>query len=141
MKKSISYRDKLLDLAKIYNIYEVKNYIKNKKYLTTGQLELILKKNKVPVPTELNKNILQIHSKKITKPFNQVGSATSNFIKSIIAGFSNSIFYIIKNLKKLIISCVNGVVNFLSWIGRTTINILNQAYNFKVEEKKANKFD
>ena len=64
MKKIISYRDKLLELAKIYNILEIKNYIKNKKHLTSAQIEHILKKNKVPVPKEINKSLLEIHKKK-----------------------------------------------------------------------------
>ena len=45
MKKKLSYRDKLLELAYIYNVKEFKDYIKSRKNLTTGQLELILKKN------------------------------------------------------------------------------------------------
>ena len=44
MKKSLSYRDKLLELAKIYNISEIQNYIRNKKNLTTSQIEHLLKK-------------------------------------------------------------------------------------------------
>ena len=44
MKKIISYREKLLELANIYKIAEVRSYAKNKKYLTTPQLEHILKK-------------------------------------------------------------------------------------------------
>ena len=65
MKKNTSYRDKLLELSKIYKISDVQSYIKNKKYLTTAQIEHILKKNKVPIPTEINKSILEIHSKKL----------------------------------------------------------------------------
>ena len=49
MKKKLSYRDKLLELAYIYNVKEIQEYIKNKKNLTSGQLELILKKNKIVV--------------------------------------------------------------------------------------------
>ena len=67
MKKIITYREKLLELAKIYNIAEIRNYIRNKKYLTTAQIELILKKSRVPIPKEINKNLLEIHSKKIKK--------------------------------------------------------------------------
>ena len=67
MKKNLSYREKLLELAKIYKIYEIQNYIKSKKYLTSAQIEHILKKNKVPIPTEINKSIIEIHSKKISK--------------------------------------------------------------------------
>ena len=44
MKKNISYREKLLDLASIYNVSDIKTYIKNKKYLTTAQIEHLLKK-------------------------------------------------------------------------------------------------
>ena len=55
MKKIISYREKLLELANIYKIAEVRSYAKNKKYLTTPQLDIYIKKNKVPIPTEINK--------------------------------------------------------------------------------------
>ena len=44
MKKKLSYRDKLIELAYIYNVKEIKDYEKRRKNLTTGQLELILKK-------------------------------------------------------------------------------------------------
>ena len=49
MKKTLSYRDKLLELGRIYNISEIQNYIKRKKNLTTQQIEHILKKNNVSV--------------------------------------------------------------------------------------------
>ena len=44
MKKNLSYRDKLLELGRIYKITEIQNYIKRKKNLTTQQIEHILKK-------------------------------------------------------------------------------------------------
>ena len=84
MKKNLSYRDQLLELSHIYKILEIKNYIKNKKYLTTAQLEHILKKNKVPIPKEINKNIIDIYQKKITKSFSKVKDSivnSTNFIK------------------------------------------------------------
>ena len=31
MKKKLTYRDKLLELAKIYNVKEIQDYIKGKK--------------------------------------------------------------------------------------------------------------
>ena len=73
MKKIISYRDKLIELANIYRISEVLNYIKNKKHLSTPQLEHLLKKNKVPIPTEINKTVFEIQAKKIKKPFYNAG--------------------------------------------------------------------
>ena len=47
MKKRLSYRDKLLELAYIYNVKEIQDYTKRRKDLTTGQIELILKKTKL----------------------------------------------------------------------------------------------
>ena len=43
MKKKLTYRDKLLELSRIYNVKEIHDYIKSKKNLTSGQLELILR--------------------------------------------------------------------------------------------------
>ena len=62
MKKKLSYRDKLLELAYIYNVKEIQDYTKNRKNLTTGQIELILKKNKIlnGIPNE--KNFYFVHS-------------------------------------------------------------------------------
>ena len=47
MKKKLSYRDKLLELANIYDVKEIKDYVKSSKNLTVGQIELILRKNKI----------------------------------------------------------------------------------------------
>ena len=52
MKKKLSYRDKLLELAYIYNVKEIQDYTKNRKNLTTGQIELILKKNRIIIPKD-----------------------------------------------------------------------------------------
>ena len=41
MKKNLSYRDKLLELASIYKISEVQNYIKRKKNLKIIGPEII----------------------------------------------------------------------------------------------------
>ncbi|MBO6485473.1 MAG: glucosaminidase domain-containing protein [Pelagibacteraceae bacterium] len=50
MKKNIPYRDRLIELSKLYKIDEIKNYIKSKKNLTVSQIELILFKNKIRLP-------------------------------------------------------------------------------------------
>ena len=47
MKKKLSYRDKLLELAYIYNVKEIQDYTNRRKDLTIGQIELILKKIKL----------------------------------------------------------------------------------------------
>jgi len=146
MKKVITYREKLLELARIYNISEVRNYIKVKKNLTVLQLELILKKNKVPVPKEIHKNILEIQSKKIIKPFYEAFNKTNNFCKnSILTSKKKSVFLfkytnnlIFKNINNLIQSIINFFNKLCSSINKKTISVLNHLYNFKVQEKKAN---
>ena len=59
MKKKLSYRDKLVELAYIYDVKEIKDYEKSRKNLTSGQLELILKKNKIVIPKDFKSNFLR----------------------------------------------------------------------------------
>jgi|TARA_B110000211_G_scaffold188475_1_gene214380 Bax protein len=140
MKKIVSYRDKLIELANIYRIAEVLNYIKNKKYLSTPQLEHLLKKNKVPIPTEINKTIFEIQARKIKKPFYNVGYKFERILKNNYKELINSFTKLIKSINNVPHLLVNGVLNFLSFISKSTINILNNAYYFKIEEKKTHKF-
>ena len=46
-----SYRKQLIQLAKFYGIIEIKNYFKSAKKLTNAQIELILVKNKIKLPS------------------------------------------------------------------------------------------
>ena len=71
MKKSFtSYRDQLLNLAKVYGIVEIKSYAHAKKRLSTAQLEVILLKNKIKLPlNRLNSKLiarLELREKSIT---------------------------------------------------------------------------
>mgnify|MGYP001439798682 CR=1 FL=1 len=75
MKKKLSYRDKLLELAYIYNVREIQDYVKSKKNLTSGQLELILKKNSIAIPKDYKTSFVK-----------------ENFIKPI-AKFKNNIAF------------------------------------------------
>ena len=75
MKKKLSYRDKLLELAYIYNVKEIQEYTKRRKNLTTGQLELILKKNKI-----ISKSVTQ---------FKVLGNGELNSKLNIEADFSS----------------------------------------------------
>ena len=59
MKKKLSYRDKLIELAYIYDVKEIKDYVKSRKNLTSGQLELILKKNKIVIPKDFKSNFFR----------------------------------------------------------------------------------
>ena len=46
-----SYRDQLLHLGKLYGVVEIKSYARSSKRLTVSQLELLLIKNKIKLPT------------------------------------------------------------------------------------------
>ena len=59
MKKKLSYRDKLLELAHIYNVKEIQEYIKRRKTLTSGQIELILRKNNIVIPKDFRTNFFK----------------------------------------------------------------------------------
>ena len=75
MKKKLSYRDKLVELAYIYDVKEIKDYEKSRKNLTSGQLELILKKNKIIIPKDFKSNFIRDN---FVKP---VGKIKSNLIE------------------------------------------------------------
>ena len=139
MKKNSTYRDKLLELASIYKISDIRNYTKNKKYLTTAQIEHILKKNRVPIPTEINKSIYEIHSKKIVKPVSSVGNAIGNFVHTAVNKIIYVFIFVIKSINKTYNLIINSILNFFSFLNKSIIKTLNNAYNFKVEERKANK--
>ena len=76
MKKKLSYRDQLIELAKIYNVKEIQEYIKRRKNLTTGQLELILKKNKIVIPKDFKTNFFK---ENFTKPLSKVSKRIDDF--------------------------------------------------------------
>ena len=76
MKKRLSYRDQLIELAYIYDVKEIKDYVKNRKNLTTGQLELILKKNKIIIPKEFKTNFFK---ENFTKPLSRVSRRIDDF--------------------------------------------------------------
>ena len=71
MKKKLSYRDKLVELAYIYDVKEIKDYEKSRKNLTSGQLELILKKNKIVIPKDFKANFLRDN---LIKPVSKIKS-------------------------------------------------------------------
>ena len=76
MKKKLSYRDKLLELAYIYDVKEIKEYEKNRKNLTTGQIELILKKNKIIIPKDFKTNFFK---ENFVKPVFKIKSNIINY--------------------------------------------------------------
>jgi uncharacterized FlgJ-related protein len=83
MKKKLSYRDKLLELAYIYSVKEIQEYVKNRKNLTTGQLELILKKNNIAIPKDFKTSFIKENFiKPISKIKNNISEFKDNQIKT-----------------------------------------------------------
>jgi len=67
-----SYRKQLIQLAKFYGIVEIKNYFKSAKRLTNAQIELILIKNKIKLP-----------SKKILSKLNRLIIFKNKYLKQL----------------------------------------------------------
>ena len=124
MKKKLSYRDKLLELAFIYSVKEIQEYVKNKKNLTTGQLELILKKNKIVIPKDFKTSFIK---ENIFKPINKFKSNVTEFKEDQIKA-KNKFFRKTQNFKhdskRKIESSFRNLWNNLGKIGLNFLNII-----------------
>ena len=81
MKKKLSYREQLLGLANIYDVKEIKEYVKSKKNLTSGQLELILRKNNIAIPKDFKTSFVK---ENFIKPISKFKSSISEFREATI---------------------------------------------------------
>ena len=155
MKKNLSYREKLLELAQIYRVREVQDYIKNKKNLTAGQLELILRKNKIIIPKDFNTNFFKENftkplskvSKKIVS-FKEESSKTANKVSRKLSYFkedsSRSLSSFFINLWKLIGNAGIGFLNvipkllstYYSFFGRVCTDLFHGIYNHQINKGK-----
>ena len=156
MKKKLSYRDKLIELAYIYDVKEIKEYVKSRKNLTTGQLELILKKNKIIIPKDYKSNFFK---DTFIKP---ISKAKSNLIEfkedkiraknRIIRKAENLKHDTKRNINRSLQNAWTGLgkigLNFLNIIpklgkvvyaffGDLFTNIFNAIYNQQIDPKKA----
>ena len=122
MKKKLSYRDKLVELAYIYDVKEIKDYEKRRKNLTSGQLELILKKNKITIPKDFKSNFLRDN---ILKPFGKIKSNLTEFKENKIKDKNRAIRRL-DNLKHDTNRRINRAFKDL-WIqlGKIGLNFLN----------------
>ena len=156
MKKKLSYRDKLLELAYIYNVKEIQDYTKNRKNLTTGQIELILKKNKIIIPKEfktsffkenfikpvskLKSNIINYKEEKI-KDKNRLFRRVENYKYDTSRKFNHSV----NNLWKSAGSAGINLLNVLPKLGSTVkhffgnlfTDVFNSIYNQQIDQKSA----
>ncbi len=162
MKKSISYRDKLLELANIYKISEIQNYIKRKKNLTTHQIEHILKKNNVPIPKDFN---VSFFKKSISNPISKAGKEVSGFYNETTDGVGKFFKKTKRGATGLYDDTTGGVGNFFvrlwqnsgsiglgilntfpkvfsavyNFVSNALVDLFSSFYTSKVEEKKTNK--
>ena len=122
MKKKLSYRDKLVELAYIYDVKEIKDYEKSRKYLTSGQLELILKKNKITIPKDFKSNFLRDN---FVKPVNKIKSNLIEYKDNKVRE-KNRAFRKLENLKYDTNRKIGRVFKDL-WIqlGKIGLNFLN----------------
>jgi len=122
MKRKLSYRDKLLELSNIYNVKEIQEYVKNRKNLTTGQLELILRKNSIAIPKDFKTNFVKDN---LIKPISKLKNNITEFKEDQIRA-KNRFFKKTENLKYDTQRRISGSLKSL-WnnIGKVGLNFLN----------------
>jgi Bax protein len=128
MRKIVSYRQKLLSLARIYKIDTV---LDKSLRLTTYEIELELLKNKVPIPSRRGYLTHKI---------------INEFLKPLYISLKNTLtfqFKLSKVLKKIsnnilnfFVSIIFNIKNFCTIIFNAIIDFLNNLYNFRVKKRK-----
>ena len=131
MKKIISYRQKLIELSKIYQVNEILN---NTSKLTTYDIEILLLKNNVPIPSRKSYFSLKI-TKELIKPF---FTGIKNFFSGGLS-ISKPINKLIKNIKNYFVFIFLSIKHFFRALFNGVVNFLNNIYNFKVKENIINK--
>ena len=122
MKKKLSYRDKLLELAYIYNVKEIQEYTKRRKNLTTGQIELILKKNKIIIPKDFKTTFIK---ENFVKPLSRLKTNIIDYKEEKIKD-KNRFFRRVENYKHDTTRKVNhGISNIWKGLGTIGFNFLN----------------
>ena len=122
MKKKLSYRDKLLELAYIYSVKEIQDYTKRRKNLTTGQIELILKKNKIIIPKDFKTSFFK---ENFVKPVSKFKSGIIDFKDEKIKD-KNRLLRRVENYKYDTSRKFNhGLNNLWKGVGNAGINFLN----------------
>ena len=156
MKKRLSYRDKLLELAYIYNVREIQDYTKRRKNLTTGQIELILKKNKIIIPKEFKtsffkenfvKPVYKLKSKIVEYKEEKIRDKNRFFrkVENYKHDTSRKFNYSLNNTWKTIGNIGVNLLNILPKLGKTVgkffgelfTDVFNSIYNQQVDRKSA----
>ena len=159
MANIVSYRQKLIELARIYKIDKVFN--PNYKY-TTYEIEIILLKNNVPIPSRRgyisHKLINEVYnpSYQAIKSFLSINFNINKFFKlfykrlkkqfsininikkypKILFNYVNSYFkFIISSIVNYYKSIVFNIFSFFKTLSRMVVDVLNDIYNFQIREK------
>ena len=154
MKKKLSYRDKLLELAYIYNVKEIQEYVKNRKNLTSGQLELILKKNNIAIPKDFKTNFVKDNFLKPLSKFknsinefkndqvknkNKFLRKTENFKHDTQRRISGSFKNLWKNLGTIGLNFLNIIPvlgkTFYNFFATILVDLFNGVYNQQINPK------
>ena len=154
MKKKLSYRDKLLELAYIYNVKEIQEYVKNRKNLTSGQLELILKKNNIAIPKDFKTNFVKDNFLKPISKFkhnvnefkndqiknkNKLLRKTENFKHDTQRKISGSFKNLWKNLGTIGLNFLNIIPvlgkTFYNFFATILVDLFNGVYNQQINPK------
>jgi len=156
MKKKLSYRDKLLELANIYDVKEIKDYVKSRKNLTIGQIELILRKSKIIIPKDYKSSFIKDN---FIKPYSKAKSDLADFKEETIKDKNKLIRravnfkedttrkfnYTIKTSWKTLGTAGINFLNILPKLGKTIYlflgdiftDLFNGIYNQQLDPKKA----
>ena len=134
MKKKLNYREKLIELAGIYDVKEIKEYTKRRKNLTTGQLELILRKNKIIIPKDFKTSFFKENfSKPINKFSKQIDNIKDGSFKSI-SKLSRRVEYFKEDSHRKFNSFLLNIWRKVGIIGIEFLNIIPKLgktyYNF-----------
>jgi Bax protein len=129
MKKKLTYRDKLLELAKIYNVKEIQEYIKRRKNLTAGQIELILRKNKIIIPKDFQTSFFKEH---FTKPISRISKKINNLKDDSLQSinkFKKQVNYLKEDALSLTSKTLFNLWKSLGIVGLEFLNIFPKLWN------------
>ena len=152
MKKIISYRQKIIELARIYKIEKV---LDTNQKLTTYEIELELLRNKVPIPSRRGYFSHKIINEFLKPSYNslrekfQINIDLNKNIKFFTSLIKNKLTINInfnKNFKRIFdginsyfVFVITNITNFFNTLTKILVDSLNNVYNFKVNEKIINK--
>ncbi len=127
MGRKLTYRDQLLELAKIYGVKEVHDYIRNKKNLTSGQLELILRKNKIIIPKDFKTSFFKENfSKPFFKASKRIGDLKEDSSKAV-GKVSRKITYLKEDSSRSVSSFFYNLWRSTGNIGIGILNVFPKA--------------